>query len=407
MSGPLSGVKVLELSTFVAAPVCARLLADLGADVIKVEHPSGDAWRKTGISYLPAHFSEQENPVFDIYNSGKRHIAINLKSPEGMETFHKLLAQSDVLITNTRPAALARLGLSYDDLKDKYPSLIYGIILGYGEKGPDKDKPAFDTTAFWSRSGFLRDMAVKQDGYIPTLPPYSVGDTVTGYLLLSQICAALYRKKETGKGDYVRAGLFHNAIFSMGTMQIITQKPFGFVYPMPRQDNSVPGGYYECADGEWVFIATAYAEALIPTLCEAIGRPELIDDPRFANWQGRWENRKEYYEIFREAFLKRPCAEWLEIAEKMDFPMMRMGHFSDLPDDEQAWANGYLEHVMFANGRTEVMPRSPIEMDSVGELVTKPAPCIGAQTDEILKELGYGDDEISALCANGAVVSGK
>ena len=120
MGEPLSGVKVVELSTFVAAPVCARLLADLGAEVIKVERPSGDGWRLTGVSYNASRFSDQENPVFDIYNSGKKHVAINLKDPEGMEAFHKLLSQADVFITNIRTAALARLGLTYEDLMHHY-----------------------------------------------------------------------------------------------------------------------------------------------------------------------------------------------------------------------------------------------------------------------------------------------
>lgn len=135
MSKPLAGVKVVELSTFVAGPVSARLLADLGAEVIKVERPEGDAWRATGISYLPNRFSKDENPVFDIYNAGKKHVALNLKSKEGMEAFHRLLAEADVFITNTRPRALKRLGLSYEDIQEKYPSLVYGILLGYGEEG--------------------------------------------------------------------------------------------------------------------------------------------------------------------------------------------------------------------------------------------------------------------------------
>ena len=123
MDKPLAGIKVLELATFVAAPCGTRLLADLGATVIKVESPSGDAWRKTGVSYLPRRFSEDENPVFDIYNAGKKHIAINLKTPEGMEVFHKLLSESDVFVTNNRPQSLKRLGLTYEDLKDKYPNI--------------------------------------------------------------------------------------------------------------------------------------------------------------------------------------------------------------------------------------------------------------------------------------------
>jgi len=404
MNGPLSGIKVLELATFVAAPCCARLLADLGAEVIKVEHPKGDTWRLTGASYHPRRFCADENPVFDIYNSGKRHIALNLKTPEGMEAFHKLLAEADVFITNTRPAALSRLGIAYEDIKDKYPSLVYGIVLGYGENGPDAAKPAFDTVAFWSRSGFLRDLAIAGDGYSPIQPPSSVGDTVTGYMLLAEICAALYRKAQTGKGDFVRAGLYHNAIFTMGTMQIVTQRPFGYKYPYSRVDHGIPGGYYECADGEWVFIATAYSAILIPKLCEAIGRPDLVDDPRYATPSERWKNRHEYYQIFKEAFLSKTCAEWLEIAEKLDFPLMRMAHFADISEDEQAWANDYLEHVEFKNGNVDVMPRSPIEMDSVGKLTTKIAPGIGANTDDILKDLGYTAEQIEAMRNSGAAV---
>ena len=187
MSRPLEGIKVVELATFVAAPSCARLLADLGANVIKVEHPNGDTWRLTGKSYIPKRFCDEENPVFDIYNSGKRHIALNLKSTEGMQAFHKLLAEADVFITNTRLPALSRLGIAYEDLKDRYPALIYAAVLGYGEKGPDSAKPAFDTTAFWSRSGFLRDLAVDGESYMPVSPPFGVGDTVTGMFLMCEI----------------------------------------------------------------------------------------------------------------------------------------------------------------------------------------------------------------------------
>ena len=201
MQAPLSGIKVLDLSTYVAAPVCCRLLADMGAKVIKVERPDGDTWRTTGKAYVPDRFSDGENPVFDIYNSGKQHIALDLKTPQGKEVFWRLLEQADVFVTNTRPAALRRLGISYEDLKKQFPKLIYGIVLGYGEEGPEKDKPAFDTTGFWSKSGFLRDMATMGEHYAPVNPPFGVGDTITGYLLMGEICAALYRRSQTGLGD--------------------------------------------------------------------------------------------------------------------------------------------------------------------------------------------------------------
>ena len=405
MSGPLSGIKVLELSTFVAAPCCARLMADLGADVIKVERPSGDQWRETGISYKPTRFSDKEKPIFDIYNSGKRHISLNLKSEEGMAVFHQLMSEADVFITNTRPAALHRLGIAYEDVKDKYPKLIYGIVLGYGEKGPDTNLPAFDTTAFWSRSGFLRDQgAILPNGqYLPVNAPSSMGDTMTGYLLLAQINAALFSRTVTGKGDYVRSGLYHNAIFTTGTMQIYSQPPWGTKFPMNRLDTGVPGGAYECADGEWVFIAAAYMATIIPLMCKAIGREDLLEDPEFTDPASRWRKRAEYYEIFKDAFLTKTSDEWVKIATELDFALVRMGHYADVATDEQAWANDYLENVTFANGRVDVMPRSPIEMDSVGLLHTKTAPAVGAHTAEILGELGYSAEQVEAMQSSGAV----
>lgn len=403
MEKPLSGLKVLDLSTFVAAPVCSRLLADMGAEVIKIERPTGDTWRQTGISYLPARFSQEENPVFDIYNSGKKHIALDLKTPEGKEVFFRLLEDADVFVTNTRVAALQRLGISYEDLKDRFPRLIYAIVLGYGEKGPDADKPAFDTTAYWSKSGFLRDMAPLSEHYSPVQPPFGVGDTVTGYLLMGEVCAALYRRSQTGKGDCVRSSLYHNGIFTMGTMEIITQHPWGRAFPASRVDHGIPGGYYRCADDQWLYIAVGYAQALIPRLCQAIGRPDLSEDPRYSTPEARAEHKEEYYRIFREAFRSQPLQHWLDVAEQLDLPLVRMNHFSDVAEDEQAWVNGYLEQVTFANGRTDVMPRSPIEMDSVGELATTPAPAIGADTDEILRTAGYSEVQIAQLKQTGAV----
>lgn len=396
MDKPLSGITVVEFSTFVAAPVTARLLGDLGARVIKVEHPKGDAWRQTGISFLPSRFSPQENPVFDIYNAGKEHITLNLKTPEGMEAFHRLLSKADVLVTNTRPAALKRLQLSYRDLKDRYPSLIYAMVVGYGENGPDAAKPAYDTSAFWSKCGFIRDQALRQDDYQPIPPPSSMGDTVTGYLLVAEICAALLRKEKTGKGDLVRSGLYHNGIFTMGTMVITSQPGFGRVYPEDRAGWNPNSGAFQCADGEWIYLS-GYSPSAYPILYRMLEREDLGDDPRFADVGGRWQNRHAYYEEIRKSFLARTSDEWLALAQEYDLPLVRIGSYRGISSDEQAWANDYLETVTFANGRTEVMPSSPIEMESVGKLHTVPAPEIGADNARLLAELGYTEEEINHL----------
>ncbi len=402
MSGPLSGIKVVELAAFVAAPVVGRMLADMGAQVVKVEAPSGDGWRQTGISYLPR-FNKDENPVFDIYNTGKDFVCLNLKTPAGKEAFFKLLDEADVFLTNTRPAALKRLGLDYDTLKEKYPRLIYAHVLGYGEKGPEKDTPAFDTTAFWSRAGFLRDLSPLTSEYYPLNPPSGVGDTATGYLLLAEITTALYNRTRTGKGDFVRSTLFHNGVFCFGTMQIITQKPFGKVYPCPRQDLGVPGGSYECSDGDWIYFTLA-APGSLEKVCHISGLSHLLTEPNFQPGL-RYRNRHIYYPMFREAFLSKPSSHWTELAKKEDLTLVRMHHFSDISEDPQAWENGYVEHVQFRSGNVDVMPASPIEMDSCTPPKTKPAPMPGADTAKILAQLGYTEAQIAAMLASGAAVA--
>ncbi len=406
MRKPLEGIKVIDLTTFVAAPVCARLLGDMGAEVIKIEHPKGDGWREFGINFN-ARFNDDENPVFDIYNSGKKLISVNLKSPEGKEIMWKLLEGADVFVTNTRPDALKRLGLAYEDLKDRFPRLVYAIVLGYGENGPDAAKPAFDTTAFWARTGFSRDMSPLTDSYIPMTAPSGVGDTVTGYNLTAQICAALLGRATTGKGDCVRAGLYHTGIFTMGTMEIISQKPWGREFPRARYQIEPPGGSYVTADGDWFYLATGQVSVNLPKIFNMIGRPDLVDDERYNTKEARAKNGIELYEFFAATFKTKTMAEWTELAKEFDLPLIRMNHFCDVTVDEQAWANGYLERMTCPNGETVTMPSSPIEMDSVGQIITKPAKRVGADTKDVLLSLGYTDEQIAAFEESGAVFTGK
>ena len=397
MSKPLDGIKVIELADYVSAPVCCRLLADLGAEVIKIEREEGNVWRVTGKSYVPSRFCDEENPVYDIYNTGKKHIVLNLKSKEGMAICKKMLASADVFVTNNRVAALKRMGLSYEDLKDEFPRLIYAIGLGYGEKGPNANDPAYDQSAFWARNGFLLDMGATDGHYMPVLPPSSMGDTVTGITLMGEICAALLHRANTGEGQCVRSSLFHNGIFSMGTMQIWSQRPFGTTFPKSRAESGMPNGYYKCKDGKYIFIAAGYAPKLVPAVLEMIGHPELLHDERFATIEARWKNKEEFYRIISEALLEKDAAEWLEMGKQNDIPMSPMNHFADISEDEQAWANNYVQHVNYSNGHTDVIASSPIEMDSVGELTTVPSHHIGEDTEEVLKSFGYTDEEILAF----------
>ena len=402
MKKPLEGIRVVELATFVAAPTTGRFLADLGAEVIKIEQPQGDGWRDTG--YKVGYFSRKHNPVFDLYNSGKKHISLNVKTPEGMEAMHKLLEGADIFITNLRTNALARNGLDYETLKDKYPALIYGLMLGFGEKGPDAELPAFDTTAFWSRGGFLRSLN-DADYDVPVTAPAGIGDAFTGYLLLSEILAALFRRSRDGKGELVKAGLYHNAVYGMGTMNIVTQEPDPTPRPIARKDGPVHMGAFCCADGEWIYFIKGSVKEYDKKIATILGLETLLDDPRYADPGAIERNREQLYPMFREAFLKQSSAYWLEKLHAIDVGAVRMVHFSDVSKDEQAWANDYLEHVQFPDGMSGVMPTSPLEMESVGKIVTKPAPMVGHDTVAVLQDLGYSDDEIARMNDSGAIYS--
>ncbi len=403
MEKPLSGIKVVELADYVSAPVCARILADMGAEVIKIERNSGNVWRETAKASCPWKFTDSENPGYDINNTGKKHIVLNLKSDEGMAVCHKLLETTDVFVTNLRVKALKKLGLDYETVKDLYPKLIYAIGLGYGEKGPDANNPAFDHTAFWARTGFLLDMAPLSNDYHPVFPPSSMGDNFTGMTLVSEICAALFNRTKTGKGDYVRSSLFHNGIFAMGAMQIATQDDNGAVYPRTRPLHGVAYGDYECKDGRYVYIASGYAEKLIAKVFSIIERTDLLDDPRFNSASARTENADEMYAIIKEAMLQRTSEEWLEFAREADIPMVRMQHFREVSYDEQALANGYIQNVAYTSGVSYKIASSPIEMDSVCELHTEPTKTIGEDTEAVLHNYGYSDEEIASFRASGII----
>ena len=403
MQKPLSGIKVIELADYVSVPVCARILADMGAEVIKIERNGGSAWRASAKASCPAKFNDQENPGYDINNTGKKHIVLNLKTSEGLAVCHRLLETADVFITNLRVPALKRLGLDYESLKECYPSIVYAIGLGYGEKGPDADAPAFDHTAFWARTGFLLDMAPITDDYHPVFPPSSVGDNFTGMTLAAEVCAALFNRLKNGCGDCVRSSLFHNGVFAMGAMQIATQPPNGSVYPRPREKLGVASGDYRCKDGRYVYIASGYAEKLIPKVFSIIGREDMITDPRFSTADARRKNSADLYVIMKEALLQHTSDEWLAFAREADIPMVRMQHFSELGEDEQVVANGYIKDVTYPSGTVYKVATSPIEMDSIGEIKTEPTKAVGADTVEVLMSYGYTEDELLQLRNNGII----
>ena len=189
MSKPLEGIRVIEMANYVAAPIVGRMLADMGAEVIKIEGRGGDAWRNTSASHTQTGWDE--NPLFDLFNVGKKSLSLNMKTPEGKKIFFELLEKADVLITNTRQQSLVKLGVDYDSLKDRFPRLIYATLTGYGYEGPDCNAPGFDNIAFWSRPGFSADMTIEGPGSYPVNSRYAMGDTISGTTLFGGIMTAL------------------------------------------------------------------------------------------------------------------------------------------------------------------------------------------------------------------------
>jgi len=390
MARPLEGVRVIELAAHVAGPACGRLLSDLGAEVIKIEGPTGDPWRATGISYCSDRFSMEENPSYDICNSGKKSIVLDLKSDFGKEAVMKLLATADMFVSNFRPDALKRLGLHYEQICPQFPGLIYGMSLGFGEKGPEASKKAMDVTAFWARSGFLRDQnPVEIDE--PFFPPWCVGDTAVGTQMALQMVAAYINKLKTGKGDIVKTGLFQESVYLFGHMIAISQPPFGKKFPQSRLDHSLDY-HMKCKDGEYVMVSLVGGNATVMQLFQMLGLGRMCEDERYNTAAARAQRREEVYRTAREAFLTKTTKEWSELALQYDVPLTVMPHYRDLADDEQAWANGFLEKIDYPNGHSDVVPASAFDMGCMEKPSTEPAHAIGQDTEEILKELGLSPE---------------
>ena len=397
----LEGIKVVELSTFVAAPVCARMLADMGAQVIKIEGFKGDPWRAT--AKASTFTAEDENPVFDIYNAGKQSIRLNIKHPDGVKLLMELLADADVFVTNTRMASLKKLGLDYESLKEKFPRLIYATITGYGELGAGANDPGFDNVAFWTRSGFLLDMSIQGEGSYPVYPPTGAGDTFTGTALFSGVLAALYQREKTGKGDYVTAALLNAGMWMMGSMVIQAQDKYQVKYPKQRSECSPFSSAYKCADGEWITITILDHDRYRAPVFEILGVTEEMAPLEITTQEAMKRKSAQVMPILERAFRKKPAAEWLAQLKAADVVCGIMNHMNDATKDEQALVNGFVQDYTCHNGQVCKMPCPPTRLGSQPLPQAKSAPLAGEDTAAVLEAMGYSAEAIEQLIKDGAV----
>ncbi|TCO77383.1 CaiB/BaiF CoA transferase family protein [Marinisporobacter balticus] len=389
----LKGVKVVEFATFVAAPSCAKMLADWGADVIKVEPISGEGQRTVGLAYSsPA--TEDENPWFENENFNKKSICINVKSAEGKEAFHKLISQADVFVTNVRVGALKKIGLSYEQLKEQHPGLVFAQILGYGEKGPLKDKPGFDYTSYFARGGVMASLMEKDTS--PLNGAAGFGDHYSGIALAAGTCAALVNKARTGKGEKVTVSLYHMGIYGLGCM--IFSDQYGNKMPMTRlSPNSPVCNSYQCKDGRWIQLALIQYDQWIGRFFKAIKREELINDDRYNTRTGMVQHVEEMVSMVAEAMLEKTLDEWEETLLEYDVPFERVQRCEDIVKDEQAWANDYLVKKTYDSGNEGILINTPVKFGEMGIREMTPAPRITENTDEILTAIGYSNEKIEEM----------
>lgn len=405
MKGMLSGIRVIELGTHIAVPKAARVLADWGAEVIKVEPPKGEAWRTVGGEWgMPC--SEGNNPCFQAENANKKSLVLNLKDEKGKEAMFKLLETADVFVTNTRSKALERLGLSYETLKERFPSLIYAHFSAYGEDGPDKDAPGFDSAAYWGRSGMLLEWS--EAGRAPFRPFPGFGDSTCSGYLAAGILSAVVQKLRTGKGELVQMSLYGTALWFNSIGVIMGQPKYGREYPIKdgEQANAfVP--YYQTKDGDWIVTGSSTWNKHAPAVFRMVGMEQYAEDPDYVELEKSCSHLPEVIEVLRKGYAQTSTETVLRVLSEIGLVHARLRNPREITSDQQAWANGYLHELKMESGETVILPNTPVKFSSMKELPYEPGPVLGRDSRKILESIGYNAQEIEEMSRSGCTILRK
>jgi crotonobetainyl-CoA:carnitine CoA-transferase CaiB-like acyl-CoA transferase len=399
----LNGIRVIEHATYIAAPGAGGILADWGADVIKVEPPGGDPIRAN----WPTRGSGQEhlslNPAFDADNRGKKSIVVDARTPEGQALIRRLAGEADVFLTNVRPGGLARSGLDHAALSALNPKLIYCAITGYGLEGPDAGRPGFDIASYWSRSGLARLTAPKGAELFPLRT--AVGDHTASITAVAAICAALIEAGRTGKGRLIDVSLLRTGMYTVAT-DLAIQLFFGRIASTrPRREALHPvSNFFRTRDDAWICLVPRTGEVDLPRIARALEAPEIATDPRFSGVRARRDNAAAIIDLMDAAFARFTLAELgprLDAEELVWAPAQTLAQAAA---DPQVLASGAIvEMPSQVPGETFLSPASPARFVGADDGPKGPGPTVGQHTREILAATGYTDSEIEAMLASGAV----
>jgi crotonobetainyl-CoA:carnitine CoA-transferase CaiB-like acyl-CoA transferase len=383
--GPLDGVRVVEVGVWVAGPSAGGIMADWGADVVKVEPPSGDPMR-TMFAAL-GYRDDMANPPFALDNRGKRSMVLDLQQPSDHDIFDRLLDRADIFLTNLRPGALERLGLDAASVSERHPRLVYGSVTGYGLTGEDRDRPGYDVGAFWARPGIARQVVAPDEP--PASVPAGFGDHITGMATVAGMLAALRERDLTGRGGLVETSLLRTGMYTMG-WELGIQLVFGKLAPKARREESPTPlvNCYRAGDGEWFFLIGLEADRHFPGVSRAIERPDLPQDPRFASARDRRRNSREFIALLDAAFATRTLAEWADRFDREDVWWAPAQLLAEVVTDAQAAAAGGFVEVDDGHGGTFMAVNSPVRFHGQIDSRRPPAPRLGQHTEEILAELG-------------------
>jgi crotonobetainyl-CoA:carnitine CoA-transferase CaiB-like acyl-CoA transferase len=379
----LNGIRVIELASYIAGPGACGLLADWGAEVIKVEGPGGDPFRHF---YASVGRDDAENRVFENDNRSKRSIVLDLSQADDAEVLRRLVASADVFVTNTRPQSLERLGLSWEALRAIKPDLIFASFTGYGATGPEADQPGFDITAFWARSGLCTLTTVK--GGDPAQLRTGIGDHMSAMGLAAGIMAALYHRERTGEGQKIETSLLRMGVYAASSEHAVQLQMGKLASTKPRHETINPlNNFFRSADGQWFVVVPRQGADDFPRFARAIGRPELVGDPRFDGVRARRANGPALVDILDAGF---GAMSWDEARAALQREKLIFGPVQSVAQatqDPQAAAAGCYTEVAGPDGAAMRLPATPIDF-GVARRPARPAPALDADGATIRAELG-------------------